>query len=356
MVLAWFRDRRTLLFPMLSPNTLYVLANVRMEQVFNQFGVRYFVRRFLLSLFHMKTKPITSDINLVNLIEKFGSNEKCRAYLTDLKWPDGVKCPRCKSKSVSTILERDQYDCNKCRYQFSVTSRTIFHDSHLPIWKWFLAIYLMIESKKGISANQISRTIKVSYKTAWYLCHRIRAAMREVSADLLKGIVEIDETYVGGRIRGRGRGFRRDNKACVIGAVERDGNIRLKVVKSPTRYWLHKFIHETTDPKAKAIYTDEAQAYKGIADSDTHHKTVKHLDYEWVRGDVHTNTVESVWSLLKRSVVGTYHRISIKHLDAYLDELEHRFNNRKNQYLFRDTLLKLLSASAFPYHELVKAA
>jgi transposase-like protein len=275
--------------------------------------------------------------------------------MTGLRWPHGIECPRCKSQSVSTIAERDQYDCNKCRYQFSVTSGSIFHDSHLPIWKWFLAIYLMIESKKGISANQVSRTIKVSYKTAWYLCHRIRAAMREVSADLLKGTVEVDETFIGGRIHGRGKGYRR-NKACVIGAVERDGDIRLKVIKSPSRYWLHKFIHETTDPKAEAIYTDEAQGYKGIADHDTRHETVNHLQDEWVRGDVHTNSVESVWSLLKRSVVGTYHRISIKHLDAYLDELEHRFNNRKNQYLFRDTLLKLLSAPALPYHALVKAA
>ena len=343
---------------MLTPDALNVLSDAWMEQVFNQFGVRYFVRRLLLSLEHMKrkSKPIKSDVNLINLIERFGTDEKCRAYLTELKWPKGVECPRCKSKSVSTITERNQYDCNKCRYQFSVTSGTIFHDSHLPIWKWFLTIYLMIESKKGISANQIGRTIKVSYKTAWFLCHRVRAAMREVSADLLKGIVEVDETYVGGRIRGQGRGFKGRNKAIVIGAVERDGDIRLRVIKSPTKYWLHKFIHDTTDPKAKAIYTDELPAYIGIADADTRHETVKHAQEEWVRGDVHTNSVESVWSLLKRSVVGTYHRISIKHLDAYLDELEHRFNNRKNQYLFRDTLMKLVTAEKLPYAELVKAA
>ena len=130
----------------------------------------------------------------------------------------------CKGKSVSTIAERDQYDCNKCRYQFSVTSGSIFHDSHLPLWKWFLAIYLMIESKKGISACQVQRTVQVSYKTAWFLCHRIRAAMREVSADLLKGIVEVDETYVGGRYHGKGSGYKR-NKAIVIGAVEREGAI-----------------------------------------------------------------------------------------------------------------------------------
>ena len=302
-----------------------------------------------------KYRPIKSDINLVNLIERFGTNEKCRDYLTELRWPKGISCPRCGCTSVSTITERDQYDCNKCRYQFSVTSGSIFHDSHLPLWKWFLAIYLMIESKKGISACEVQRVVAVSYKTAWFLCHRIRAAMREVSADLLKGIVEVDETYIGGRYHGRGRGYK-GNKAVVIGAVERDGDIRLSVIKSPSRYWLHKFVRDTTDPKAEAIYTDEYKPYKGIADADTRHETVKHAEEEWVKGDVHTNNVESVWSLLKRSVVGTYHKISIKHLDAYLDELEHRFNNRKNKFLFRDTLLKLVKAEKLPYRELVKAA
>jgi transposase-like protein len=266
----------------------------------------------------MKKKCSTkSDINLVSLIERFGTDENCRTYLTELKWPNGIECPRCKSKSISTIAERYQYDCNKCRYQFSVKSGSIFHDSHLSLWKWFLAIYLMIESKKGISACEVQRVVAVSYKTAWFLCHRIRAAMREVSADLLKGIVEVDETYIGGRFHGRHSGYK-GNKAVVVGAVERKGQIRLKVIKSPSHYWLHKFIHETTDPKCEAIYTDEAKAYTGIADS--------------------------------------YHKISLKHLDAYLDELEHRFNNRRNKFLFRDTLLKLVNAEKLPYSELVKAA
>jgi len=294
-------------------------------------------------------------MNLPKLIAEFGSDEKCRTRLAELRWPNGLTCPRCQSKSVSTITERDQYDCNACRYQFSVTSGSIFHDTHLPLTKWFLATYLMTESKKGISALQMKRTLNVSYETAWYLCHRIRAAMREVSVDLSKGIVEVDETYIGGRFHGRGHGYK-GNKAVVVGAVEREGQIRLKVIKSPSHYWLHKFIHETTDPKCEAIYTDEAKAYLGIADADTRHETVRHAAEEWVNGEVHTNNVESVWSLLKRSVVGTYHKISIKHLDAYLDELEHRFNNRKNEYIFRDTLTKLVNAAKLPYAELTKAA
>jgi len=301
-----------------------------------------------------KKRPIKSDINLVNLIEKFGSDEKCRAHLTELRWPHGVRCPRCKWKGVSTLAERGQYDCNICRYQFSVTSGTIFHDSHLPLWKWFLASYLMIESKKGISACQVQRTIKVTYKTAWFLCHRIRAAMREVSADRLKGIVEIDETYIGGKTRGREH--RLDNKTYVIGAVQRDGQIRLQVIPAPNRYQFRKFIAETTDPSCEAIYTDDSAAYGNLSDADTRHETINHSVEEWVRGDVHTNNVENVWSLLKRSVVGTYHKLSVKHLDSYLDELEHRFNNRDNKFLFRDTLLKLVKAEALPYEKLTKAA
>jgi transposase-like protein len=307
----------------------------------------------------MKSKrkpPVKSDINLVNLVERFGSDEKCRAYLTELRWPHGLQCPRCKWKGVSKINERDQYDCNVCRYQFSATSGTIFHDTHLPLWKWFLAIYLMIESKKGISACQIQRTIEVTYKTAWFLCHRIRAAMREVQAELLKGVVEIDETFIGGRIHGRGRGFKGENKTAVIGAVQRGGQIRLKVIPYSNRFQFRKFVEETTDPKTGAIYTDENIRYKGIGDADTRHETVNHAEEQWVSGDVHTNSVESVWSLFKRSVVGTYHKLSSKHLDAYLDELEHRFNNRSNEFLFRDTLLKLVKAEKLPYEKLTRAA
>jgi len=305
----------------------------------------------------MKNKSsLKSDINLVNLIERFGSDEKCRAYLTDLRWPQGVHCPRCKWKGVSKLVERGQYDCNVCRYQFSVTSNTIFHDTHLPIWKWFLAIYLMIESRKGISANQVMRTIETTYKTAWFLCHRIRAAMREVTAEKLKGIVEIDETFIGGQVHGEGRGFRGRNKIAVIGAVQRGGEIRLKVIPYSNRFQFRKFVAETTDPKTEAIYTDENIRYKGIGDADTRHETVNHAADEWVCGDVHTNSVEGVWSLFKRSVIGTYHKLSAKHLDAYLDELEHRFNNRKNKFLFRDTLLKLVKSETLPYEKLIKAA
>jgi len=212
-------------------------------------------------------------------------------------------------------------------------------------------MYLMIESKKGISANQVKRTIGVSYKTAWYLCHRIRATMTDGTPNLLKGIVEVDETYVGGRTKGMGHGFK-GNKTIVVGATERGGEARLQVIDDNGRKTLHQFIRENTRPDTEAIYTDDWPAYQGIADHDTRHETVNHSQEEWVRGDVHTNSVEGIWSLLKRSIVGSYHKLSVKHLDSYLDELEWRFNNRENPYLFRDTLLKLINANNLTYQEL----
>ncbi len=295
------------------------------------------------------------DMNLVALVEQFGSETKCRAYLETLRWPEGAVCPRCGSKSVSGIEKRQQFDCNSCRYQFSATSGTIFHDSHLPLWKWFLTTYMMVESKKGISANQIKRTLNVSYKTAWYLCHRIRAAMTEMKPELLGGTVEADETYVGGKVRGKGRHYM-GNKIMVMGVVERGGKVRLtsggKDEKDIYRELAHAFLRRHLRPDTARLITDEHPAYKKFADEDTRHDVVNH-ELEWVNGDVHTNTVESVWSLLKRSIIGSYHKISTKHLDAYLDELEWRFNNRRNPYLFRETLRKLVSAANLPYKNLI---
>jgi len=299
-----------------------------------------------------KQRPETKqEINLVDLIERFGTENECRKYLEELRWPDGVTCPRCGSDAISRIYARHQYDCNICRYQFSVTSGTMLHDSHLPLWKWFLTVYMMIESKKGVSANQVKRTIGVAYKTAWYLCHRIRAAMEKAREWNLDDIVEADETYVGGKTRGEGHGYT-GNKAIVAVAVERDGAARLKVIPDRTRTTLHAFLDECVDEKARAIYTDEWEAYRGIETETTRHETVNHSKEEWVRGDVHTNTAESVWSLLKRSIIGAYHHVSHKHLDRYLDELEWRFGNRHNPKLFRDTILCLLEPGNLEYKDL----
>jgi transposase-like protein len=292
-------------------------------------------------------------VNLPELIEEYGTEEKCREYLEALRWPDGIECPRCEKRSISRIEKRNQYDCNSCRYQFSVTAGTLFHDSHLPLWKWFLGIYLIGESKKGISGKQLERTLGVSYKTAWYLGHRIRAAMEEDSPIPLRGIVEIDETWLGGKKRDVPYQGPFANKTMILGAVERGGQVRLRVQGGRTRAALHGIVEDMVSDDAEAIYTDSAPAWGDLSDADTRHEKVNHHAEEWVRADVHTNTIEGVWSLLKRSVVGTYHQLSVKHLPAYLDEVAFKFDNRNNPYLFRDTVLRLIDGETLPFKELV---
>ena len=296
----------------------------------------------------------TSRINLISLIEKFRDEETCREYLEKLRWSDGVACPRCGDMSVSEISTRDQFDCNGCRYRFSVTSGTIFDNTNLPLWKWFVTIYLICESKRSISANQIKRTIGVSYKTAWHLCHRIRSAMKGsvVGGPTLFGVVEVDETLIGGKRRGVGTG-NRTGKTWVAGAVQRGGEVRIEAVPNIKEATLHAFIARNTRPDTEAIYTDELRSYLGIGDHDTRHETVRHSEEEWVVGDVHTNTVEGVWSLLKRSIVGAWHQVSAKHLDAYLSEVEFRFNNRDNPYIFETVMTRLLDRDALRYRQLV---
>lgn len=297
-----------------------------------------------------ETRP---SLDLLALLDAYDTDVECRTYLEALRWPAGVVCPRCGGKTISRIKARKVFDCDGCRYQFSVTAGTLFHDSHLPLPKWFLAIYLICESKKGMSANQLKRMLKVSYKTAWYLCHRIRACMTDPNPEQLSGTVEVDETYVGGRKKGSGSGHYRDHKQMVMGAIQRGGDVRLSAAgKKANKETLHAFVRAAVADGTTNIYTDEAMAYRGIGDANTNHQTVQHTRGEYVRGDVHTNTVESVFSLFKRSIVGSFHQISVKHMDRYLDEFEFRYNNRKNPYLFRDTLLRLMDAKAMPYDEL----
>ena len=300
----------------------------------------------------------TARLNLFSLMEKFGSDEVCREYLQKLRWPTDVCCPRCGDLSVSEITTRDQWDCSGCDYRFSVTSGTIFDNTKLSLRKWFAAAYLMIESKKGISANQMKRTLGIgSYKTAWHLCHRIREAMGNdpFTGPTLFGVIEIDETFVGGLQRGKGRGpYSTTNKSIVVGAVQRDGQVKLECIPDTKRKTLDDFIGRTVTDKALAIYTDEFPAYRGLGKRmDIPHDTVQHNLNEWVVGDVHTNSVEGVWSLFKRSIMGSFHKISRKHMDRYLEELEWRINNRDNPFIFRD-LIRSLSTPVRHSWELIR--
>lgn len=300
-------------------------------------------------------------IDLCELIERFGDDQKCRNYLERLRWKDGVRCPKCGSQKISSILKRDQFDCDSCRYQFSVTAGTIFHDTHLPLTKWFLATFILCQSRKGVSANQLKRMLGINYRTAWYLAHRIRHAVEQVNDPKLDGTVEVDETYVGGKKIGWGVYAGKKAKEVVIGIRERGGDLRFFHAEDAKSGTLAKYIKENVSSDVDVIVTDEFSAYPYAMDkagvSRKKHQTVNHSAKEYVRvgTDIHTNTVESAFSLLKRGIIGTWHRVSAKHLPAYLDEMTWRFNNRKNPFLFRDTMLRLIHSENLEYKELTAA-
>ncbi len=305
-----------------------------------------------------------SDMDLMKLIVKFDTDEKCRIALEKLRWPEGVRCIRCGSEKISRNYKRNQFECTPCGYHFSVTAGTIFHDSHLPLRKWFIATYLICESKKGVSALQLKRVLGVAYKTAWYLCHRIREAVKDADTSLLgleSGFVECDEAYIGGKVKWMHEADKKRRKATgrygkigVLGAIERGGKVRLEVAGEHISHEaIRAFIKAKLADETRVISTDEHQGYVGVADDDTIHVAVNHSRGKYVVGLAHTNTLENVWSLFKRSIVGSYHQLSAKHLDRYLDEFEFRFNNRHNPFLFRDTLLRLLASTNLEYKNLI---
>jgi transposase-like protein len=270
-----------------------------------------------------------------------------------LRWPSGVCCVRCGNIGVWQIESRHQYQCNGCKYQFTVTAGTVFHDSHLPLWKWFLAAYLICESKKGMSANQIKRTLGISYKTAWYLCHRIREAMKCDESEKLEGTVEADETYVGGRYDRR-RKRETHEKPCVVGVIKRGGDVRAALIPSRGARAIGGFIEASVKPGSK-LMTDDYAAYKKIGKA-YEHSVINHTKLEYVVGLTHTNSIENFWSLFKRGVVGSFHKVSTKHLDRYLDEFTYRFNGRHDEQLFQHTMRNLVHGKTLTFGRLTKTA
>jgi len=289
-------------------------------------------------------------VNLLTILGSYSTDEKCRELLKRLRWPNGVRCPRCQSKIVYPVAGRKQWEC-KCGYQFSVTAGNIFGDSHLPLETWFAAVLLLVEARKGFSANQMKRTLGVSYKTAWYLCHRIRAAMLESQQTKLGGIVEIDETYVGGKIRGN-RNWSK-NKQAVLAIRQRGGPLRFFRAKGVTAETLSQFVREHVSDDVELFITDDYRPHAIVGyPFGKRHKTIRHLNRSYVRGIVHTNTVESAFSLLKRGIIGTWHQVSAKHLPAYLNEMAFRFNRRKDSDLFVDTLKHMVTTPTLTFKNL----
>ena len=299
---------------------------------------------------------------LSDLLVRYNTDDKCREYLEELRWPKGPKCPKCGSAEIARISTRESVlRCTSCQQQFTVTVNTIFHDSHLPLTKWFLAVLLMCEAKKGMSALQMKRTLGMAYQTAWYLCMRIRQAMATANGEKpkLSGIVEMDETYVGGKMKGGKRGRGSENKQIVIGIRQRGGQLRLFKASDVSAETLSQYIKENVDDEeVEVMFTDELKSYPsamrkaGIAE----HEAVNHSAGEYVSGNVHTNTVESAFSLFKRGLIGSWHKISVKHLQRYLEEMSYRFDERGNPQLFSMTLTNLLSTDPLTFKSLTDEA
>jgi transposase-like protein len=296
-------------------------------------------------------------MTLTDLTKFYSTDEACRIMLKRLRWPFGVECIRCKSKDVFEIASQKKFECRECGYQFSVTTQTVFHDSHLPLETWFLAVLLLCEAKKGMSAHQLKRTLfglhKGSYKTAWYLCHRIRHAMAQAEKPMLDGKIEMDETYVGGKVRGQGVAVAKARKKPVLGIRQRNGELRLFHAEEVTSKSLEKFLRDNIGEDVEVFFTDELPAYRGVARRlGLRHEAVQHGIGDYVRGDAHTNSIESAFSLFKRGLRGSWHKLSAKHLQAYLEEMTFRFNRRKNSDLFLDTLRHMVTAPVLTFEKL----
>jgi transposase-like protein len=298
-------------------------------------------------------------MNLIDVARDLNTQEKCLAYLENYRWPAGVRCPTCGNAKLTKYQKKGKtgksqqiYQCleKTCQIQFSATTGTLFHDSHLPLPKWFMAIALVTDAKKGISSNQLKRHLKVSYKTAWYLAHRIREAMQQDKSLKFSGVVEVDETYVGGRYDHRRKRLPHE-KPSVMGIIERGGKVIASHIPTPSKIVLTGKIKDHVLPDAEMIVTDQYVAYKSLGEA-FRHKVINHIR-EYVRGNVHTNTIENFWSLFKRGVIGSFHNVSVKHLPRYLDEFTYRFNNRKDVDLFGATVKNLLTGSALPYCKLI---
>ena len=289
-------------------------------------------------------------MTLSQTMTRFSTEEACKQFLQQQRWPSGVKCPRCGNEKVWALKSRPFHWICKAKtcggrngYRFSVITKTIFENTNYPLKTWFQVIFLILQSKKGISALQVQRMIgSGAYRTAWYMCHRIRAAMKDGGFGKLMGEVEVDETFIGGKDKNRHWSKKShitggSGKVGVIGAISRKGNVVCQIIEKTDRATLTGFVRQTVSDRVSLVATDEAYGYDAVKRFFPH-EVVKHSEREYVRGNIHTNNIEAFWSLLKRGVVGTFHNVSKDYLPLYLAEFSYRHNNRENPNIFADVI------------------
>jgi transposase-like protein len=277
----------------------------------------------------------------------FPDEDACKGYLVTRRWPKGVRCPRCNSDHIYALRTMAyKWECMECgegiSYRFSHLAGTIFENTNKPLRDWFRVVHLMLTSKKGMSALQIMRFMGFgSYKTAWGMCHKVRVALME-DIDQLGGIVEVDETFVGGlaknkhkdkRGKGGGTGGVGSGKIPVVGAVKRKGNVIARVVENVRADTLCDFVRDAVSHKVSLLCTDQWKGYKKL-DKEYPHATIDHSKGQYVIGAVHTQTIEGFWSIFKRGVMGTFHKMSAKYMPLYVAEFQFRYNNRENANIF----------------------
>jgi transposase-like protein len=270
--------------------------------------------------------------------------DACKAYLRARRWPQGVRCPRCGNPAVYDLPSRKwHWQCQKCAkdgYRFSIIAGTIFENTNKPLRDWFKVTHLMLTSKKGMSSRQIGRYMGFgSVKTAWLMGHKIRTALIEKDMDKLGGIVEVDESFIGGKDKNkhwdgehRGRKHRPSTKTPIIGAVSRKGNVVARMLEYVTKDACQAFVREMVSNKVSLLATYENRVYDGL--TEYNHRTVDHHRKQYVVGAVHTNTIEGFWSIFKRGIVGSFHKVSAKYMPLYVSEFQFRYNNRENPDIF----------------------